>query len=80
MKIIDSAGLKCPMPLLLLRRGLISAEVGEEVCLISTDDKSLTDVPKFCQKMGHDLVATNPQERQNTSCWHFIVAKGKRQK
>jgi tRNA 2-thiouridine synthesizing protein A len=71
MKTIDSSGLKCPMPLLFLRRGLISAKVGEQVCLISTDKKSLDDVPKFCEQMKHSLVEVTQKE----DCWHFIVEK-----
>ena len=65
------------MPLLFLRRGLINAQTGEKVCLISTDVKSVDDVPKFCQQMGHSLLEIKAQEIQDTQppCWHFIVAK-----
>lgn len=80
MKTIDSSGLKCPMPLLFLRRSLISINAGEQVCLISTDEKSLKDVPTFCTQMGHRLVEIIAQPEQSPSCWHFIVAKKEKMK
>ena len=48
---IDATGLLCPLPVLRLRRALMTAP---EVVLLATDAAARIDVPHFCAEGGHE--------------------------
>lgn len=52
-KIIDARGLNCPLPVLRLRKYLLTAPPGATVELLTTDRAALKDVPSFCAAGGH---------------------------
>jgi tRNA 2-thiouridine synthesizing protein A len=53
---IDARGSFCPGPLMELIRGMKEAEVGDVVAVLTTDNGSKTDIPKWVGKAGHTLV------------------------
>ncbi|MCE7733473.1 MAG: sulfurtransferase TusA family protein, partial [Candidatus Heimdallarchaeota archaeon] len=53
---IDARGSHCPGPLMELVRMIKQAEVGEVVSLLSSDEGSINDIPKWIEKAGHELV------------------------
>lgn len=70
---IDARGTFCPGPLMELISGIKSAEVGQEIEVLSTDDGSANDIPEWINKVGHELV-----EKFNTDgVWHVVVRKAK---
>lgn len=70
---IDARGTFCPGPLMELISGIKSAEVGQELEVLSTDDGSANDIPEWVNKVGHELV-----EKFNADgVWHVIVRKTK---
>jgi tRNA 2-thiouridine synthesizing protein A len=50
---IDTLGLHCPLPLLRLKKTLVSIESGEIVRLRATDPAAHLDIGVFSEKTGH---------------------------
>ncbi len=55
---IDARGLSCPLPILRLRKAIMSAPSGQEVRLTSTDCGAVKDVEAFCRQTGHALLSS----------------------
>lgn len=55
---IDARGLLCPLPVLKLRKHLLSLPEGSEVTLIATDAAAIIDVPHFCAEAGHEFLTS----------------------
>ena len=59
---LDARGLRCPMPVLRLRKVLMEAPVGT-TCLVEADDPAAArDIPAFCAEMG--WACSQPKARQ----------------
>ncbi|EMD82446.1 hypothetical protein C725_2167 [Pacificimonas flava] len=50
--LIDARGMRCPMPVLRLRKIALSEPAGRTLVLIADDPAARTDVPAFCADMG----------------------------
>ena len=55
-EIIDALGLKCPLPVLLVRRALSTASPGAVIALHADDPLAKIDLPAFCGREGHALL------------------------
>lgn len=55
---VDARGQKCPMPLLLAKRGLSDVPVGEVLEVLATDPGSERDFQSFERLGGHKVVTT----------------------
>ena len=53
---LDARGSFCPGPLMELIRGMREAEVGDVLAVLSSDNGSKTDIPKWVEKAGHTLI------------------------
>jgi tRNA 2-thiouridine synthesizing protein A len=53
---LDARGSFCPGPLMELIRGMREAEVGDVIAVRSSDKGSKTDIPKWIEKAGHNLI------------------------
>lgn len=53
---IDATGLLCPLPLLRLKKGLQSLEVGQVLRIEATDPASTLDFGVFLEQSGHQLL------------------------
>jgi len=71
-KKIDARGLRCPLPLLKLKQGLVSIEDGGQLQLISTDAGSWRDVQAFIELSEHTLVSKNQTDGE----YVFVICKG----
>ena len=69
--ILYAIGLKCPLPVLKLRKALESSSVGEKIILYADDPVAPLDVEHFCKTAGHDLLDANQKE----NCVEFTVSK-----
>lgn len=70
---IDARGLLCPLPVLRLRKVLLSMPMGSRVRMIATDAMALVDVPHFCSETGHAMVSvTEIADGQH----EFVVERG----
>ena len=54
--ILDTTGLKCPLPVLKARKRLKSMRGGEILSMQADDPAALVDVPHFCNEAGHTLL------------------------
>ncbi|MFT5757923.1 MAG: tRNA 2-thiouridine synthesizing protein A [Alteromonadaceae bacterium] len=55
--ILDAIGLRCPEPVMMVRKQIRKIDIGDTL-LVQADDKSTTrDIPSFCRFMEHDLIA-----------------------
>ncbi|MFT5717060.1 MAG: tRNA 2-thiouridine synthesizing protein A [Oleiphilaceae bacterium] len=53
---LDTLGLYCPEPIMMLHSKISEMVAGELVQVIASDPATQRDIPKFCQFLGHDLV------------------------
>lgn len=55
---IDARGLRCPLPVLRLRKRLAALAPGARLRLWADDPMARIDVPHFCAGAGHRLIET----------------------
>ncbi len=53
---LDTQGLICPEPVMMLHRTIRKAEGGEVIEILATDPATTRDIPNFCRHLGHELV------------------------
>ena len=63
--IVDTTGLKCPLPVLLARRAL---KMYDRVRLITTDPASVIDVPVFCAQQGYQAMSIERSDK-----WEWLI-------
>lgn len=71
---IDARGSYCPGPLMELVRIIKEIEIGDVVDLLSSDEGSLRDIPKWIEKAGHKLI----EIKDEGDFRHFVVEKGEK--
>lgn len=88
MKTIDTKGLKCPQPLIMLKEGLLGLEAGETLRVETDNDTSLKNLVSFLRDQGvepevsssgkvHTLVTTVPEkELEGTDAAAYCSADG----
>jgi tRNA 2-thiouridine synthesizing protein A len=72
-KYLDTRGLLCPEPVMLLHKAVREIAVGDVIEVMATDPSTLRDIPKFCHFLGHELLA---QEESKTH-YVFYIKKAK---
>ncbi len=70
---IDARGAYCPGPLMELIAGLKLIELGDEIEVLSSDKGSLTDIPVWVDKAGHNLEKVTELEKYSS----IVVRKAK---
>ena len=53
-KSLDARGTACPGPLLEAKRAIGTISSGEVMEILSADEGTKQDIPKWCKKQGHD--------------------------
>lgn len=69
---LDATGLFCPEPVMLLHNKIRDIASGELLKLLATDPSTQRDVRKFCNFLGHELVAEHVQDKQ----FLYYIRKG----
>lgn len=59
---LDTTGLYCPEPVMMLHKAIREAKAGDIIQLTATDPSTQRDIPKFCQFLGHSLLENREQE------------------
>ncbi len=57
-KIIDARGTACPGPLLEAKKAIGTIKPGDIMEVLSADEGTKVDIPKWCTKQGHDYLGT----------------------
>jgi TusA-related sulfurtransferase len=55
-KLVDARGTACPGPLLAAKKAIGEIESGEILEVLSADEGTKHDIPRWCGKMGHDFL------------------------
>jgi tRNA 2-thiouridine synthesizing protein A len=53
---VDARGTACPGPLLAAKKAIGDIESGETLEILSSDEGTKHDIPKWCQKMEHEFL------------------------
>lgn len=85
MHTLNTIGLNCPEPVMLLHKSIRTLASGETLTIIATDPATTRDIPNFCQHLGHTLVSQStsetcelPSETDETDFdifYHYVIKK-----
>lgn len=53
---VDARGTACPGPLLAAKKAIGDIESGDVLEILSSDEGTKVDIPKWCQKMEHEFL------------------------
>ena len=71
-QILEAEGLRCPEPVMMVRKTIRNMQEGE-ILLVKADDPSTTrDSPSFCRFMDHQLIAAQTEELP----YQYLIKKG----
>ena len=54
--VVDARGTACPGPLLAAKKAIGDLESGEIMEILSADEGTKHDIPRWCDKVGHDYL------------------------
>lgn len=55
-KELDTLGLRCPEPIMLVRKAIREIDAGQVLHVIADDPATVRDIPGFCRHMEHELI------------------------
>ena len=61
---LDTCGLLCPEPVMMLHNKVRDMVAGEVVKVIATDPSTQRDIPKFCNFLDHELLDSKEEGKQ----------------
>ncbi len=70
---LNTIGLRCPEPIMLLRKKIRHMQEGEILLILADDPATTRDIPSFCQFMDHNLLKS---DLENTP-FKYWIKKGK---
>jgi tRNA 2-thiouridine synthesizing protein A len=68
---LDTSGLLCPEPVMLLHKTIRDMATGDMVEVIATDPSTERDIPKFCHFLGHTL----KEHQENENNYYYLIEK-----
>ena len=71
MDVLDTSGLKCPLPVLKAKKTLKSMAVGAQLTVVATDPGAMKDFHNFCEATGDTLVSASEDDGVLT----FVISK-----
>jgi tRNA 2-thiouridine synthesizing protein A len=57
-KVVDARAMACPGPLLEAKKSIGSVKVGEILEIWSGDANTKNDMPRWCEKVGHEYLGS----------------------
>lgn len=57
-KVVDARGTACPGPLLEAKKAIVTIKSGDIMEVLSADEGTKADLPKWCSKQGHEYLGT----------------------
>lgn len=61
-KVVDARAMSCPGPLLEAKKSIGAVKVGEVLEIWSGDANTKNDMPRWCEKVGHEFLGALPGE------------------
>jgi len=71
-KTVDATGLRCPEPIMLIRKTIRHMESGQVLLIIADDPATTRDIPSFCRFMDHELMSSDVEQIP----YRFLIRKG----
>lgn len=68
---IDTQGLRCPEPVMMIRKMVRQMAKGEVLLITADDPATIRDIPTFCLFMEHQLLAKDTQKLP----YHYLIRK-----
>ncbi len=68
---LDTCGLFCPEPVMMLHNKVRDMASGEVVRVIATDPSTRRDIPKFCNFLDHELL----ENEERDSRFYYLIRK-----
>jgi tRNA 2-thiouridine synthesizing protein A len=68
---LDTSGLLCPEPVMMLHNAVRDANAGDIIEVIATDPSTQRDIPKFCSFLGHQLL----EQKQTQKNYFYYIEK-----
>ncbi|MGR6647820.1 sulfurtransferase TusA [Avibacterium paragallinarum] len=59
---LDTQGLRCPEPVMLVRKQIRHMQEGEILLILADDPATTRDIPSFCQFMEHTLIRSETEK------------------
>ncbi|GIU44873.1 sulfurtransferase TusA [Shewanella algidipiscicola] len=69
---LDAMGLRCPEPVMMVRKSVRNMNDGETLLVIADDPATTRDIPSFCEFMDHTLIASNTEAVP----YQYLIKKG----
>ncbi|KEK30033.1 MULTISPECIES: sulfurtransferase TusA [Shewanella] len=69
---LDALGLRCPEPVMMVRKTVRQMAQGETLLIIADDPATTRDIPSFCEFMDHTLIASET----NQTPYQYLIKKG----
>lgn len=61
-QLLDATGLLCPEPIMMLHNAVRDVDRGQVIKMLSTDPSTKRDLARFCEFLGHELLAEAESE------------------
>ncbi|AUQ27272.1 sulfurtransferase TusA [Dickeya zeae] len=69
---LDAQGLRCPEPVMMVRKTVRKMETGQTLLIIADDPATTRDIPGFCRYMEHELLAQTTGQLP----YRYLLRKG----
>ena len=69
---LDALGLRCPEPVMMVRKSVRKMNEGETLLIIADDPATTRDIPSFCEFMDHTLIASQTE----STPYRYLIKKG----
>ena len=69
---LDALGLRCPEPVMMVRKTVPTMPVRETLLIVADDPATTRDIPGFCTFMEHELVA----KETDGLPYRYLIRKG----
>jgi tRNA 2-thiouridine synthesizing protein A len=69
---LDTIGLRCPEPVMMLRLKIRKMAEGETLLLSADDPSTARDIPSFCRFMDHQLISQQVKKIP----FQYVIKKG----
>ncbi|MBJ3815657.1 sulfurtransferase TusA [Shimwellia pseudoproteus] len=68
---LDAQGLRCPEPVMMVRKTVRGMTVGETLLIVADDPATTRDIPGFCRFMEHELL----EQQTDSLPYRYLLRK-----
>ncbi|MCD1126474.1 sulfurtransferase TusA [Jinshanibacter sp. LJY008] len=71
-KTLDALGLRCPEPVMMVRKAVRHMDAGQTLLIVADDPATTRDIPGFCRFMDHELLESSTDGLP----YRYLIRKG----